>query len=126
MVKNKIKKLKKSKLFPEGIKFKYILAKLNTGINFRYTISNYRKQVIVRHKIFRYFYKNLIVGNNHIRDIRNKNIAFFKKINCYRGIRHKIGLPVRGQRTKTNAKTSKKKKPVYNIKKVRNNNVKKK
>ena len=28
-------------------------------------------------------------------------------INCYRGIRHRRGLPVRGQRTKTNARTRK-------------------
>ncbi|MBN2380245.1 30S ribosomal protein S13 [candidate division WOR-3 bacterium] len=29
------------------------------------------------------------------------------EINCYRGIRHKAGLPVRGQRTRTNARTRK-------------------
>ncbi|HEY8363205.1 MAG TPA: 30S ribosomal protein S13 [Tissierellaceae bacterium] len=35
------------------------------------------------------------------------NIKRLKDINCYRGIRHKKGLPVRGQRTKTNARTRK-------------------
>ena len=30
-----------------------------------------------------------------------------REINCYRGIRHRRGLPVRGQRTKTNARTRK-------------------
>ena len=35
------------------------------------------------------------------------NIKRLKEINCYRGIRHKRGLPVRGQRTKTNARTRK-------------------
>lgn len=35
------------------------------------------------------------------------NIKRLRDIKCYRGIRHKIGLPVRGQRTKTNAKTGK-------------------
>ena len=33
------------------------------------------------------------------------NIKRMVEINCYRGIRHRKGLPVRGQRTKTNART---------------------
>lgn len=36
-----------------------------------------------------------------------QNIARLRDINCYRGIRHKRGLPVRGQRTRTNARTRK-------------------
>ena len=43
-------------------------------------------------------------------DLR-RNIAYdikrMKDIGCYRGIRHRRGLPVRGQRTKTNARTRK-------------------
>ena len=35
------------------------------------------------------------------------NIKNLVEINCYRGIRHRKGLPVRGQRTKTNARTRK-------------------
>ena len=35
------------------------------------------------------------------------NIKRLVDINCYRGIRHRKGLPVRGQRTKTNARTRK-------------------
>ena len=35
------------------------------------------------------------------------NIKSLVEINCYRGIRHRKGLPVRGQRTKTNARTRK-------------------
>ena len=35
------------------------------------------------------------------------NIKRMQEINCYRGIRHRKGLPVRGQRTKTNARTRK-------------------
>lgn len=35
------------------------------------------------------------------------NIKRIKDINSYRGVRHKLGLPVRGQRTRTNAKTRK-------------------
>jgi len=37
----------------------------------------------------------------------NMNIKNMVEINCYRGIRHRKGLPVRGQRTKTNARTRK-------------------
>jgi len=36
-----------------------------------------------------------------------QNIARLRDINCYRGHRHRRGLPVRGQRTKTNARTRK-------------------
>ena len=40
------------------------------------------------------------------RDIQ-LNLKRLQQINCYRGIRHRKGLPVRGQRTKTNARTRK-------------------
>jgi len=51
------------------------------------------------------------------RDVQN-NIRRLISINCYRGVRHKKGLPVRGQRTSTNARTRKgKKKTVANKKK---------
>jgi len=36
-----------------------------------------------------------------------QNIARLRDIGCYRGLRHRRGLPVRGQRTKTNARTRK-------------------
>ena len=45
------------------------------------------------------------------------NIKRLTEIGCYRGIRHKKGLPVRGQRTKTNARTRKgKRKTIANKK----------
>jgi small subunit ribosomal protein S13 len=37
----------------------------------------------------------------------NQNIVRLKDIGCYRGLRHRRGLPVRGQRTRTNARTRK-------------------
>lgn len=43
-------------------------------------------------------------------DLRRENTLNIKRlmeIGCYRGIRHRKGLPVRGQRTKTNARTRK-------------------
>lgn len=36
-----------------------------------------------------------------------QNITRLRDIKCYRGIRHRLGLPVRGQRTRTNARTRK-------------------
>src|SRR5262245_44274476 len=36
-----------------------------------------------------------------------QNVARLRDINCYRGLRHRRGLPVRGQRTRTNARTRK-------------------
>ena len=36
-----------------------------------------------------------------------KNIKRLQEIGCYRGVRHRKGLPVRGQKTKTNARTRK-------------------
>jgi small subunit ribosomal protein S13 len=47
------------------------------------------------------------------------NIKRMMDIGCYRGIRHRIGLPLRGQKTKNNARTRKgKKKTVANKKKA--------
>jgi small subunit ribosomal protein S13 len=37
----------------------------------------------------------------------NMNIKRLIDINCYRGVRHKVGLPVNGQRTRTNARNRK-------------------
>ncbi len=42
-----------------------------------------------------------------LRKVVATNIKKLMEINCYRGIRHKKGLPVRGQRTRTNARTRK-------------------
>ncbi len=54
----------------------------------------------------------------HLRTEVALNIKRLMDIGCYRGLRHRKGLPVRGQRTKTNARTRKgKKKTVANKKK---------
>ncbi len=42
-----------------------------------------------------------------LRRERRQNIARLMEIGCYRGLRHRKGLPVRGQRTHTNARTRK-------------------
>lgn len=57
-------------------------------------------------KIREYIDKNVKVEGDLRRDI-TQNIKRLIEINCYRGIRHRRSLPVRGQRTKTNARTRK-------------------
>lgn len=42
-----------------------------------------------------------------LRRMVQSNIARLKDIRCYRGVRHRMHLPVRGQRTRTNARTRK-------------------
>ena len=42
-----------------------------------------------------------------LRRQEQQNIARLRDIGCYRGLRHRRGLPVRGQRTRTNARTRK-------------------
>jgi len=49
---------------------------------------------------------SLMVEGDLRRD-RSQNIKRLQEIGCYRGLRHRRGLPVRGQKTKTNARTRK-------------------
>lgn len=57
-------------------------------------------------KIREYIDYHLIVEGDKRRDVA-LNIKRLVEIGCYRGVRHRKGLPVRGQRTKTNARTRK-------------------
>jgi small subunit ribosomal protein S13 len=50
--------------------------------------------------------RDLIVEGD-LRREQSQNIKRLMEIGCYRGIRHRRGLPVRGQKTKTNARTRK-------------------
>ncbi len=65
-----------------------------------------------------------VIGENYkvegdLRSEVQMNIKRLMDIGCYRGIRHRIGLPVRGQSTKNNARTRKgRKKTVANKKKA--------
>ena len=68
-------------------------------------------------KISDYINDNVMVEGDLRRDIA-LNIKRLQEIGCYRGIRHRRGLPVRGQNTKNNARTRKgPKKTVANKKK---------
>jgi len=55
--------------------------------------------------------RNIIVDNytieGELRSEKQMNIKRLRDIGCYRGIRHRTGLPVRGQKTKNNGRTRK-------------------
>lgn len=57
-------------------------------------------------RIAAFIEKNFVVEGN-LRRQRTQNVNRLRDIKCYRGIRHKVNLPVRGQRTRTNARTRK-------------------
>jgi small subunit ribosomal protein S13 len=50
---------------------------------------------------------NDLTVEGDLRRERSQDIKRLMEIGCYRGLRHRRGLPVRGQRTKTNARTRK-------------------
>ena len=57
-------------------------------------------------KIRDYIQENLTVEGDLHREV-SQNVKRLMEIGCYRGLRHRKGLPVRGQRTHTNARTRK-------------------
>jgi len=56
--------------------------------------------------IRKYIEENFVV-EGELRQNNFRDVKRLKDIRCYRGIRHKLGLPVRGQRTRHNARTRK-------------------
>jgi small subunit ribosomal protein S13 len=60
--------------------------------------------------------QNNYIVEGELRKIVQLNIKELMDLGCYRGLRHRRGLPVRGQRTKTNARTRKGKKKTVGAK----------
>lgn len=75
-----------------------------TGINPDTRIRDLTEEEIA--KLREYIDKNIKVEGDLRREI-SLSIKRLMEIGCYRGLRHRRGLPVRGQRTKTNARTRK-------------------
>ncbi len=75
-----------------------------TGINPDTRIKDLTEQEI--NKLREYIEKNLKVEGDLRREV-SLNIKRMVEIGCYRGVRHRRGLPVRGQNTKQNARTRK-------------------
>jgi small subunit ribosomal protein S13 len=86
-----------------------------TGINADTRVKDLSEEEV--NEIRTYINKNLMVEGDLRRDVA-LNIKRLVEIGSYRGIRHRRGLPVRGQKTKTNARTRKgPKKTIANKKK---------
>jgi small subunit ribosomal protein S13 len=75
-----------------------------TGINPDTRVRDLTEEEVVR--LREYIDKNLKVEGDLRREV-SQNIKRLMEIGCYRGLRHRRGLPVRGQRTHTNARTRK-------------------
>ncbi|WP_312650468.1 30S ribosomal protein S13 [Proteiniclasticum sp.] len=86
-----------------------------TGVNGDIRVKDLSEEDV--NAIREYIVKNIKVEGDLRREIA-LNIKRLVEIGCYRGIRHRKGLPVRGQKTKTNARTRKgPKKTIANKKK---------
>ena len=75
-----------------------------TGISPDARVRNLTEEEVVR--LREYIDRNLKVEGDLRREV-SQNIKRLMEIGCYRGLRHRKGLPVRGQRTHTNARTRK-------------------
>ncbi|MBD5142556.1 MAG: 30S ribosomal protein S13 [Oscillospiraceae bacterium] len=76
----------------------------DTGINPDTRVKDLTEKDVA--KLRDYIDANLTVEGDLRREVA-LNIKRLIEIGCYRGVRHRKGLPVRGQRTKTNARTRK-------------------
>ncbi|SDA09826.1 small subunit ribosomal protein S13 [Ruminococcus sp. YE71] len=75
-----------------------------TGVNPDIRVKDLSEDDVA--KLREYIDHNLTVEGDLRREVA-LNIKRLVEIGCYRGVRHRRGLPVRGQRTKTNARTRK-------------------
>ncbi|MBQ6943301.1 MAG: 30S ribosomal protein S13 [Ruminococcus sp.] len=76
----------------------------NTGVNPDVRVKDLAEEDVA--KLRDYIDANYTVEGDLRREVA-LNIKRLVEIQCYRGVRHRKGLPVRGQRTKTNARTRK-------------------
>ncbi|MCL2064211.1 MAG: 30S ribosomal protein S13 [Candidatus Cloacimonetes bacterium] len=79
-----------------------ILAKANVNENIKIKDLN-----IEQEKVLRDIIQNEYIVEGSLRTQVSLNIKRLMEIGCYRGLRHKRGMPVNGQRTRTNARTRK-------------------
>jgi small subunit ribosomal protein S13 len=92
----------------------YILTKANISFDKKVNEWNDDEQTAIRNVI-----NNEFKTEGALRSEVQMNIKRLLDIACYRGLRHRKGLPVRGQRTRTNSRTRKgKRKTVAGKKKI--------
>ena len=98
--------------------------RIEIGLTYIFGVGNSRSKVVLKavqvdkdkntdqlteeevSKIREYLEKNFDV-EGELRRVTSMNIKRLMDLGCYRGLRHRKGLPVRGQRTHTNARTRK-------------------
>jgi small subunit ribosomal protein S13 len=86
------------------------------GVDFDKKVQDWNDEDL--NKIRKFITDNITV-EGELRSEKQLNIKRLMDIGCYRGLRHRKGLPVRGQRTRTNSRTRKgKRKTVAGKKKV--------
>ena len=88
----------------------------DSGIDFNKKVQEWNDEELTK---IRTFINDFIKVEGALRSEVQLNIKRLMDIGCSRGVRHRVGLPVRGQRTKNNCRTRKgKRKTVANKKKV--------
>lgn len=93
---------------------KQILEKANVSVDKK--VQDWSDEELAK---IRQIINNDVVTEGALRSEVQMNIKRLMDIGCYRGIRHRLGLPVRGQSTKNNARTRKgRRKTVANKKKA--------
>jgi small subunit ribosomal protein S13 len=124
MYKFRVTTLFLNKQLPISLKYIYgaswckifnLLAALGISLNFSINSLNfyYRDLVI-------FYLSKLVLSKARIERGINLNIAKLKEAKTYRGFRHKFSLPVRGQRSRSNANTQRSKRKGFQKKNVRN------
>lgn len=104
---NKIMTLGLTMIFGIGFKLSNkICKKLGFSKNLKVNQLS-KKNIACLNRLFSYDFKLKV--SNELRKLQSFRLQKLITIKCYRGIRRMKGLPVRGQRTHTNAKTARKK-----------------
>jgi small subunit ribosomal protein S13 len=117
--------IKKTQNIRKGLKYTYGISNNTSnkianyiGLGNKYKLKNV-SNIKIQHKnklITNYLMNNNIKINNDLKIIKYKQILKYIKIKHYKGNRYKLGYPVNGQRTRSNAKTIKKLHYQYKIK----------
>jgi len=91
-----------SSLFGIGLKqASYVCKKQGFGKTLK--VSDLSEEQVL--KLQNFLTKSKLLLNHELRKVQTQHKKNLVSIKCYRGLRRKKGLPVRGQRTRTNAKT---------------------
>ena len=103
--------MKKTKTTIKSFKFKYGISETTLCTIFdKFGFNKRIKNLKFKKRSIKHISKSLELKplEKKLFNKKKESITFLKKIKSYKGIRHKLGLPSRGQRTKTNGKTVRK------------------